>query len=106
MAGQAMHFRKYAPEKIDYAIERYTQEVGRLLTVMDTRLGDRDYLAIEYSIADIACFPWINRIGDAGQDLSRYPRLAQWHARIAERPAVVRGLSLRPEKKQRSTAAS
>ncbi len=93
MAGQCLHFRKYAKEKIPYGIERYSIEVARLLGVMEKRLADRRYLAGEYSIADIACFPWILRWPDFGVDIANYPNIKSWMERIAERPAVKRGLA-------------
>lgn len=94
MSGQALHFRKYAKEQIAYGIERYTNEVTRLYGVLDKRLQDRGYLAIDYSIADIACYPWILRAADVGQDLTKFPNISAWVRRIAERPAVVRGMAL------------
>ncbi|HMN39133.1 MAG TPA: glutathione S-transferase N-terminal domain-containing protein [Hyphomicrobium sp.] len=94
MSGQALHFRKYATEKIPYGVERYTNEVARLFSVMERRLKDRDYLALEYSIADIACFPWVRRWPDLGQNIGQFPRLKSWFDRIAARPAVMRGLQL------------
>lgn len=94
MSGQALHFRKYAKERIEYGVERYTNEVSRLYGVMERRLGNRDYLAVEYSIADIACFPWVRRHEDVGQDLARFPRLKAWFDRIAARPAVIRAIDL------------
>jgi GSH-dependent disulfide-bond oxidoreductase len=93
MAGQCFHFRKYAPEKIPYGIERYTKEVARLFGVMDRRLTDRSYLAGEYSIADIACFPWVRLWKDLAQDIEQFPQLKGWLERIAARPAVQRGLA-------------
>ena len=94
MAGQAHHFRNYAPESIDYAIDRYTNEVGRLYRVMDERLGEAEYLADEYSIADMAAWPWIRPHERQGQDLDRHPHLKRWFDAIAERPAVQRGLAV------------
>jgi GST-like protein len=94
MAGQALHFRKYATEQIDYGIAHYTKEVTRLFSVLERRLADRAYLAIDYSIADIAAFPWVRRWPDLGQDLSAFPNLQAWFERIAERPAVIRALEL------------
>jgi GST-like protein len=89
MAGQNGHFSVYAPEKIPYAINRYANETNRLYGVMNKRLTDRDYLAGDYSIADMACFPWI--LPDAhGQNLQEFPNLKRWHARILERPATER----------------
>lgn len=93
MSGQALHFRKYATTKVPYGIERYTDEVVRLFKVLDKRLHGRDYIAGAYSIADIACFPWIRRHDDLGQDLADYPNIRTWFERIAARPAVVRGLA-------------
>ena len=94
MAGQSMHFRKYAKEKIPYAIDRYGDEVKRLYGVLEKRLSDRDYLAVEYSIADIASYPWAVRAPDLGVDLAGYPHISAWLARITARPAVGRGMSL------------
>lgn len=91
MAGQTHHFRDYAPEKIQYAIDRYTNEMNRLYGVMDRRLRDREYLAGEYSIADIACFPWVIPFKIQGQSLDDFPNLKRWFAAITARPAVVRG---------------
>jgi len=92
MLGQAHHFREYAPEKIDYGIERYTKEAARLYGVMDKRLGEADYLAGDYSIADVACFPWIRSYAKQGQNLEDYPNLKRWFLAIKERPAVQKGL--------------
>jgi GST-like protein len=92
MAGQCLHFRKYATEKIPYGVERYTAEVTRLFGVMERRLADRPYLAGEYSIADIACFPWVRRWPELGQELAKFPKLQAWFEAIAARPAVQRGL--------------
>jgi GST-like protein len=93
MAGQAHHFRLYAPEKLPYAINRYTKECGRLYRVLDRRLADRPFLANDYSIADMACYPWI-RPERQGQDMSEFPSLARWHAAIRERPAVERAYAI------------
>jgi len=95
MAGQCEHFRTYATEKIPYAIDRYTKEVERLFRVMEKQLSSRDYLAGGYSIADIATFPWARTWQTLGQDIRNFPHVERWLARIAERPAVVRGLELR-----------
>jgi GST-like protein len=94
MFGQANHFSRYAPEKIPYAIERYARESGRLLGVLDRRLGEVDYLAGQYSVADIACFPWIHGIEIRGGGLDDFPNLRRWHQSIAGRPAVQRGLEV------------
>lgn len=96
MLGQNHHFRRYAPEVIDYAIERYTNEAHRLYRVMDRRLGEVEYLAGAYSIADIACFPWIRPWKRQGQDLDRHPNLKRWFEAIDQRPAVQRGLQVPP----------
>lgn len=91
MLGQAHHFRQYAPTPVPYAIDRYTNEAHRLYRVMDTRLAEADYLAGSYSIADIACWPWIRPYKLQGQDLAEFPNLQRWFAAIAARPAVKRG---------------
>ncbi len=90
MAGQNHHFRLFAPEKIEYAIKRYVEETGRLYDVMDKRLADRDFLAGDYSIADMACFPWIVPFERQGQKLSDFPNLEKWFERVRLRPAVAR----------------
>ena len=97
MAGQAHHFRQYAPEKISYAIERYTNEVNRLYGVMNRRLADRDYLAGDYSIADMAAFPWVRPHQNQGQDLNDSPTLKRWCEAIAARPAVARAVEVGQE---------
>jgi GST-like protein len=93
MAGQAHHFRHYAPEAIAYATDRYVRETGRLYAVLDKRLADRDFVAGPYTIADMACYPWILPERQA-QDIDAFPRLKAWKARIAARPAVQRAYSL------------
>lgn len=94
MAGQAHHFRQYAPAKIDYGIERYTNEVNRLYGVMDRRLADRDFLAGDYSIADMASWPWVVPYKNQGQDLDDFPNLKKWFERVGNRPAVQRGFAV------------
>ena len=90
MLGQTHHFRSYAPEKLDYAINRYTREAGRIYRVIDERVAERDYLAGDYSIADIATWPWI--LGERqGQNFDDYPNLSRWRDRIKERRAVIKG---------------
>ena len=91
MQGQLNVFLKYAPEKIPYAIKRYTEETKRLYSVLDQRLSEVKYLAEEYSIADIATWPWINAYGWAEIDLGAFPNLTRWHAQVGERPAVIKG---------------
>ena len=90
MAGQNHHFARYAPEKIPYAIERYTNETNRLYGVLNKRLGDREFLAGGYSIADMACYPWIVPHEAQGQKLDDFPHLARWFEAIKRRPATVR----------------
>jgi GST-like protein len=94
MLGQAHHFRRYAPVSIPYAIDRYTNEAKRLYRVMDRRLGEAEYLAGKYSVADIACFPWIRPYRRQGQDLEDYPNLKRWFDAVDNRPAVRRGLQV------------
>ncbi len=95
MFGQYNHFANYAPEKIPYAIERYTNEVARLHRVLEARLSKVPYLAgDEYSIADIATFPWIRNYERRGIDLAEYPGVKRWHDAIAARPAVERGVGV------------
>ncbi len=91
MAGQAHHFRQYAPEPIQYGIDRYTNEVNRLYGVMNTRLADRDFLAGDYSIADMACWPWVKPYERQGQDLNDFPNLKRWFDAMLARPAVDKG---------------
>jgi GSH-dependent disulfide-bond oxidoreductase len=93
MAGQTHHFRLYAAEKIPYAIDRYVRETGRLYAVLNKRLADREFVAGEYTIADMACYPWI-RPERQGQDMADFPHLARWRAEIARRPAVQRAYAL------------
>jgi len=93
MAGQAHHFRLYAPEQIPYAIKRYTNECGRLYRVLDHRLADREFVAGEYTIADMACYPWI-RPERQGQNIDDFPNLKRWLATIKARPAVERAYEL------------
>jgi GST-like protein len=90
MAGQNGHFRVFAPTELPYAIERYTTEVHRLFGVMNQRLADREFLAGAYSIADIACYPWVVPYKAQGQDLNDFPHLKRWFDVIAARPATVR----------------
>ena len=95
MLGQTHHFRLYAPEKIPYAIERYTNEARRLYGVMDRRLARSRYLGgPDYSIADIAVFPWLRSWKNQGIDWADYPHLKGWFDEIAARPAVMRGVEV------------
>jgi len=89
MLGQNHHFSQYAPEKIDYAIKRYVNETNRLYGVLDRRLADREFVAgPDYSIADMACYPWIVPWEKQGQDLDQHPNLKRWFHAIAERPGT------------------
>lgn len=94
MQGQANVFYRYAPEKIEYAIKRYQRETKRLYTVLDTRLEDHEYLADEYSIADIATWPWVYIHNWSGVDIEDLPNLKRWFEEIGKRPAVERGKSV------------
>lgn len=104
MAGQAHHFRNYAPERIPYAIDRYTNEVTRLYRIMNRRLGEVEYLAGEYSIADIACWPWVRSWEKQGQDIEALPDLKRWFDSVAERPAVQKGIELLADRRQQGKA--
>ena len=98
MLGQAHHFRIYAPEKIEYAVNRYSNEARRLYGVIDKRLSQSPWLGgREYSIADIATFPWLRSWENQGIVLTEYPHLKAWFERIAERPAVQRGVKVMAE---------
>ena len=97
MAGQANHFRLYAPEKITYAIDRYTNEVNRLFGVMNTRLATNEFLAGRYSIADRACVGWVRLAERMGQELPQFPQLKRWFETIRARPAVKRAFAIRVE---------
>ncbi|BAY31899.1 glutathione S-transferase-like protein [Nostoc carneum NIES-2107] len=90
MAGQNHHFSQYAPEKIDYAINRYVKETGRLYAVLDKRLADREFVAGDYSIADIAAYPWIVPYESQNQKLEDFPNLQRWFEAIKARPATIR----------------
>ena len=97
MAGQANHFRLYAPAKIAYAIDRYTNEVNRLFGVMNTRLASREFLAGHYSIADMACVGWVRLAERMGQELAQFPHLKRWFETVRARPAVKRAFAIRVE---------
>ena len=100
MLGQAHHFRQYAPEKIEYAINRYTNEARRLYGVLDRRLGEVEYMAGEYGIADMATFPWIRPYERQGQSLDDFPNIKRWFDAIAARPAVRRGLDVLKDRRR------
>ncbi len=97
MAGQAHHFRIYAPEPVQYAIDRYTNEVNRLYGVMNKRLAKADYLAGDYSIADMAAYPWVRPYKRQGQDLADFPHLEAWYQRLQERPAITKAVHIGDE---------
>ena len=90
MAGQNHHFSQYAPEKIPYAIDRYVKETNRLYGVLDHQLEEKDYIAGEYSIADMACYPWVLLHKHQQQNIEDFSNLQAWLAKISERPAVIR----------------
>ena len=94
MLGQNHHFRNYANEKLTYAIERYVKETERLYGVLDERLADREFVAGAYSIADMACYPWIVLHERQGQNLDDFPNLKRWFATIQRREAVQRAYAL------------
>ncbi|WP_395691555.1 glutathione S-transferase N-terminal domain-containing protein [Piscinibacter sp.] len=100
MAGQNHHFTQYAPEKVPYAIERYTKETARLYAVLNKRLADREFVAGEYSIADIAVFPWLRSWKNQGIDWADYPHLKGWFDEIGHRPAVMRGVEVLADKRK------
>jgi len=89
--GQTHHFVKFNPDKSEYARERYLKENKRIYKVLDTRLAEHEYLADEYSIADVATWPWISRFEWQTMNMDDYPNVKRWYLAIAERPAVVRG---------------
>ena len=92
MLGQAHHFNFYAPEKLPYAMERYSTEANRLYGVLDRRLADRDFVADDYSIADMAIFPWTRTYERQNVDIDAYPNVARWRRTLIERPAVQKGM--------------
>lgn len=97
MLGQTHHFRLYAPEQVPYAIERYTNEANRLYGVLNRRLAGRDYIAGDYSIADMACIGWARGWERQGQDIKQFPHVERWIATMLARPAVERGLAVASE---------
>ena len=99
MFGQVHHFIKYNPGKAPYAEERYLNEAKRLYGVLDRRLADHEYMAGEYSIADVATWPWVSRFDWQTVDLNEFPNVKRWYLAIAARPAVQRGYDV-PKKVQ------
>jgi len=104
MLGQAHHFRRYAPEQIPYAVDRYTNEAHRLYSVIDKRLAEAPYLAGDYSIADMATYPWLRPYKWQGQDLDEFPNLKRWYLAVRARPGVQRGLAVMQEKVDKTQA--
>mgnify|MGYP003627666042 FL=1 len=95
MFGQAHHFRGYAPVEIPYAVDRYTKEAGRLYGILDKRLGESAYLAgPDYTIADIATFPWTRSIDRQGHSLDDFPNVKRWSDAINARPGVAKGVTV------------
>jgi GST-like protein len=97
MSGQANHFRNYAPEKIAYGIDRYTNEVNRLYGVLDKRLAGREFICGGFSIADCATWPWLLSHDRIGQNLAEFPNLRRWYEALKERPSVRRGTDVGKE---------
>lgn len=94
MLGQYNHFNRFAPEKIDYAIARYRTETLRIFSVLDRQLSDREFICGDYSIADIATFPWIASYEFMGLTLEQHPHLKRWVETVQQRPAVQRGMAV------------
>src|SRR3546814_16619801 len=101
--GQAFHFRNDAPEKLPYAIDRYIKGAGRLCGVLDKQLAGRDFIAGDYSIADMACYSWTLVAERLGFEAEEFPAMSPWQARMAERPGVQRGIALLDAKRQEPT---
>jgi GST-like protein len=104
MAGQSNHFNVYAKEKLPYAMERYAKETGRLFGVLNKRLSDRSFVAGDYSIADMAIYPWTLSWTNHGLDIDDFPHLKRWQDVIAARPAVMRAYALAGERKPMTEA--
>ena len=98
MLGQSHHFNAYAPDRIKYAMDRYTNEAGRLYGVLDRRLADREYVAGAYSIADMAIFPWCRLYERQGQKIEDFPNVVRWFNVIAARPAVAKDMVVTEDK--------
>jgi GST-like protein len=94
IGGQNHHFQHYAPERLPYAVKRFIDESSRLYAVLDRRLEGREFIASEYSLADVACFPWIRAHEKQGQDLDNFPNVKRWFEAILARPAVKRADAL------------
>jgi GST-like protein len=102
MLGQTHHFRIYAPEKIPYAIDRYTNEANRLYGVLNKRLADREFVAGEYSIADMAIAPWAKLWDRQGQNIDDFPHAKRWLDTVLARPAVQRGVSVKIDEREKT----
>ena len=100
MLGQTHHFRQYAPQRIEYAVDRYTREAIRLYGVIDRRLAEAPYFAGVYSIADIAIYPWTRSHENQGVDLTQFPNVQRWQQAISARPAVQRGLEVLSQRRR------
>ena len=100
MQGQANVFYRYVPEKIQYAINRYQNETKRLYGILDKQLEENEYIAVDYSIADIATWPWIDAHEWAGISLDKFPSLSRWHDQVGKRPAVLKGKNIPPRKEK------
>lgn len=98
MLGQAHHFNAYAPDRIAYAMDRYTNEARRLYGVLDRQLSDREYVAGDYSIADIAIFPWCRLYERQRQRIEDFPNVQRWFESVAARPAVARDMKITEDK--------
>jgi len=94
MFGQLNHFKRFAPEQIPYAIERYTKETLRIYSVLDQQLADREFICNDYSIADIATYPWVAIYEFQGLTLDEHPNLKRWYETIQQRPAVQKGMAV------------
>ena len=104
MFGQSNHFSHYAEEKIQYAIDRYNNECRRLYNVLDRRLEKNQFLATDYSIADIATFPWARSYERRGVDISEFPNVSRWLDTISERPAAKRGMAILADLRNNNTS--
>ena len=104
MLGQNHHFRIYAPEPVPYAVERYTKETSRLYGVLDRRLEGREYICGDYSIADMACWPWIVPHERQGQKLADFPNVNRWYETMKTRPGLQRGFDVGKEIRQAMSA--
>jgi GST-like protein len=102
MLGQTYHLRRYAPEQIQYAVDRYTNEAHRIYGVIDKRISEVPYLAGKYSLADKATYPWPRTHRWQGQNLEDFPYLKRWYDRIEQRPAVQRGLAVMKDEVERA----